>query len=128
MNTMPLMEDVPPSIMPRGTSIRRPPEPSSGSDVKHQLTAGLLINLETPAGTRDQKKSLPSVPASSNSTLYWPLSLNRAASVAPEEPAPMTMKSCIGVDMRSWLPRTCSPSMDVASAEDKIKDTRGAAR
>ena len=29
---MPLIELDPPIILPRGTSIRRPPEPSSGSD------------------------------------------------------------------------------------------------
>ena len=52
---MPLIELDPPSIFPRGTSIRRPPDPSSGSDAKHQLTAGRSIILETPTGTRDQK-------------------------------------------------------------------------
>jgi hypothetical protein len=52
---MPLIELEPPSILPRGTSMRRPPEPSSGSEEKHQLTAGRSIILETPTGTRDQK-------------------------------------------------------------------------
>ena len=52
---MPLIELDPPSIFPRGTSIRLPPEPSSGSEEKHQLTAGCSIIFDTPTGMRDQK-------------------------------------------------------------------------
>jgi hypothetical protein len=32
MKTMPLIELDPPNILPRGTSMGRPPEPSSGSE------------------------------------------------------------------------------------------------
>jgi hypothetical protein len=55
------------------------------------LTAGLSIILATPTGTRDQKKFEPSVPASSSSTRWAPLSVSRLATTAPAEPAPTTM-------------------------------------
>ena len=85
---MPLIELEPPSVRPRGQSMRRSPEPFSGSVVKFQFTSGLRISERMPAGMWIIGcQSLG--PASSRIT-EAPVSLRRAATVQPADPAPTT--------------------------------------
>src|ERR1700751_4895082 len=91
---MPLIEDEPPSVRPRGHSMRRSPEPFSGSVVKFQFTSGLRNSERMPAGIWIIGcQSLG--PASSRIT-DAPVSDNRAATVQPAEPAPtITNSACM---------------------------------
>ena len=85
---MPLIELEPPMTRPRGHSMRRSPVPFSGSVVKFQLTSGLRISDRIPAGM--WIIGCQSVGPASSSTTDAPVSLRRAATVQPAEPAPKT--------------------------------------
>src|SRR3954452_7495207 len=89
---MPLIEDEPPSTLPRGQKIFLPPAPLSGSVSKHQLIDGSAKVLPKPRGMWIQRLvSWP--PASSSTTRTLGSSVSRAASAQPAEPAPTTTKS-----------------------------------
>ena len=79
----------PPSSLPRGTGISRLAVFGSGSDMKHQLAAGLSIRSPKLIGKRDQ--GWLALPASSSSTLQFGFSVSRLASAAPADPAPTTI-------------------------------------
>ena len=86
---MPLIELVPPSVLPRGTKIGRPSIFSCGSEKNRQLTLRWLGSRMMPAGT--WMKGLRSGgPASSRQTETDGSSVSRLAITAPAEPAPMT--------------------------------------
>ena len=70
---MPLIDDEPPSSLPRGIGMRRWPVPASGSEEYSQFAAGFAISLAKPTGIRDQ--GWLSRPASSTSTLCLGLAL-----------------------------------------------------
>ena len=86
---MPLMDDDPPSSLPRGMGTRRLPVASSGSEEYSQFAAGFSIRRAKPTGTRDH--GWLSRPASSTSTLYLGSALRRLATTDPADPAPTTM-------------------------------------
>ncbi len=86
---MPLIELVPPSVLPRGHCSRRPAVPGSPSLMKFQLMRGLLSTRSTPAGMWIHG-SRSGGPASS-STTRAPSSERRLATTHPADPAPMTM-------------------------------------
>ena len=85
---MPLIELVPPSVLPRGHCSRRSPDPGSASLKKFQLILGLLRTRRTPAGMWIIG-SRSGGPASS-STTRDPSSLSRLATTQPADPAPIT--------------------------------------
>jgi hypothetical protein len=85
---MPLIELEPPSVRPRGHSMRRSPVPFSGSVVKFQLTSGLRISERMPAGMWIM--GCQSEGPASSSTTEAPVSERRAAATQPAEPAPTT--------------------------------------
>src|SRR5579859_4630378 len=89
---MPLIDEEPPSTLPRGQNTLRPLAPASGSVSKHQLTDGSAKVLPKPSGMWIQRL-VSSPPASSKITRVPGSSERRAAIVQPAEPAPTTMKS-----------------------------------
>src|SRR5262245_26032438 len=51
---MPLIDDEPPSSLPRGIGMRRWPVDASGSEAYSQFALGLAISLAKPTGIHDQ--------------------------------------------------------------------------
>ena len=87
---MPLIDDEPPSVLPRGQGMRRPAMPSSASISKFQLNFSWFSSLVKPAGMSIHI-DLSRGPASSSSTLTLGSSLSRLASTQPAEPPPTMM-------------------------------------
>src|SRR5712691_7598678 len=88
------MPDEPPSILPRGTGMRRPLSPSPalpGSAVYIQSVAGFSCIAAGAIGSDDISGGRS--PASINATLHWGSSDRREAITAPAEPPPTTIKS-----------------------------------
>ena len=84
---MPLMVEEPPSTRPRGQNMRRPAMCGSGSVKKRHRLRSDNSTRPAPSGTFSQIQR-SSVPASSSSTRWRPLSLRRAAIALPADPPP----------------------------------------
>src|ERR1700674_4233456 len=88
------MPDEPPSILPRGTGIRRPLSPSPalpGSAVYIQSVAGFSCIAGGAIGSDDISGGRS--PASISATRHDGSSLRRDATTAPADPPPTTTKS-----------------------------------
>src|SRR5882672_440815 len=86
------MEPDPPTTLPRGQIMLRPPSPGSGSVSYPQLTLGLGTSLPKPLGIWIQGlRSRP--PASITHSEMLGFSVSRAASTHPADPAPATTTS-----------------------------------
>ena len=87
---MPLMALEPPSTLPAGKGMRRPPRPGTGSETRRQLRVRWVSRRVKPAGM--WISGFESFgPASSSSTRLRASSASLPATAAPPEPAPMTM-------------------------------------
>ena len=85
---MPLIELEPPSVRPRGHSMRRSPVPCSGSVVKFQLTSGLRSSAQH-AG-RDVDHRMPVGRPGLEQDDARAVLAQPAATTQPAEPAPTT--------------------------------------
>src|SRR4051794_5107285 len=99
---MPLMDDDPPSTLPRGQKMLRPPAPASGSVSKHQFTRLSAKVLPNPRGMWIHI-FLSSPPAFSSTTLVDGSSDRRADMTQPAEPAPTTTKSASSVSVAAGI-------------------------
>jgi hypothetical protein len=87
-----LIEDDPPTTLPRAHSIGREPSSGSGSEKYIQSFMRCRNNRGQPSGMWIQGlRSQP--PASSSSTLTEGSSVSRSASTQPADPAPTMTKS-----------------------------------
>ena len=87
---MPLIEDEPPSPLPRGQCMRRWSRNGSGSDSKNQLKRGMFMGIDRAVGiwTRMWRSEPPASSSSTRTSGSW---LSWSASTQPAEPAPTMM-------------------------------------
>ncbi len=85
-----LIDEQPPSTLPRHAGRRRPSRPGSGSDSSGHTYFGSVATRVKAMGMGPKRWSSLR-PASSSSTLTFGSSLRRAATTQPAEPAPTTM-------------------------------------
>ena len=84
---MPLIDDEPPSTLPRGQCIRRPPRCGSGSVSYCQLYLAMFIGIDSALGIWiSTDRSEP--PNSSTSDAVRRPRVSRSASTQPADPAP----------------------------------------
>ena len=87
---MPLMEEDPPSPLPRGRLTSRPPRPGSGSVFIPQLKRFVFMGIDKAAGMSTMT-AFSEPPASSTRMRRLVSSPRRLASTQPAEPAPAMM-------------------------------------
>src|SRR5581483_26892 len=90
MKTCPLIEELPPSILPDDHITSRPSIDASGRVCQPQSQPGLVTMNAVPKGQRTRQLSL-SRPASTSRTLTLGSSLRRPATTQPPGPPPTTM-------------------------------------